>query len=279
MSAKFKGLSEQEKLQAENEFLKMKLMLEKGAKFGTTNDGELPGEIENYFLKTIMEYEKQFDEHKTIKVFDKIGRPAHFGPVAQIGNDEIDHAWKELNEYLSRYGIDLSVCSPNIPARELYRFATEELFDYEMDDMDIPGMTTAFIYDEFYPDPVYDNSKMVEYLFSEIFRKPDLFSEIQYETSGFIFNDRSYKDPKLFFEMINRFKSLFDEIILGECKIINCMVNDTYCEVNGNYCATAKSTSDKIVFQGGFKVELFLNDIGYWNFKKIRIDGFNPGVK
>src|ERR1035437_843918 len=123
MNEDFNHLSDEEKLKAENEFL-------------------------NY----IMAYEKQAVERKMIKIFDKIERPNHFKPVNEIPEDEIENAWNNLDEYLRKYSIELSVCSPNISDRELYRFTTEELFNHEMDDMNLPGMMSCFTYDEFYPD-------------------------------------------------------------------------------------------------------------------------------
>ena len=160
MNENFEPADEEENLKNENEFLKMKLMLEQGAQFGTIpSDNELPANIENEFLNYIMAYEKQAVERKMIKVFDKIERPNHFKPVNEIPDDEIENAWNELDAYLNKYDIDLAVCSPNISHRELYRFTTEELFDHEMNDMNVPGMTTCFTYDEFYPDHKYDNTR------------------------------------------------------------------------------------------------------------------------
>ncbi|MEJ0104654.1 MAG: hypothetical protein WDO19_19750 [Bacteroidota bacterium] len=95
-------------------------------------------------------------------MYDKIGKPRHFKPVNEIADDEIGNAWAELKDHLNKFSINLGVCSPNISVRELYRFTTEELFEHEMDDMDLPGWTTNFTYDEFHPDLVYDNSRMVE---------------------------------------------------------------------------------------------------------------------
>ena len=58
MNENFEQPSE-ENLKNENEFLKMKLMLEQGAQFGSmTGDGGLPAGTENQFLNYIMEYEK-----------------------------------------------------------------------------------------------------------------------------------------------------------------------------------------------------------------------------
>ncbi len=152
--------NEEENLKNENEFLKMKLTLEQGAEFGTMkSDSELPASVENEFLNYVMAFEKQAAERKTIKVFDRIERPEHFKAVNEITDDEIDNAWDELDAWLNKYHLDLAVCSPNISNRELYRFTTEELFDYEMDDIFIPGGMTCFTYDEFYPDHIYDNTR------------------------------------------------------------------------------------------------------------------------
>ena len=52
MNNDFENTQHNEDLQAENEFLKMKLMLERGAVFGSAEDKVLPPEIENTFLKT-----------------------------------------------------------------------------------------------------------------------------------------------------------------------------------------------------------------------------------
>ena len=61
MNENFESSDEEEKLKAENDFLKMKIMLERGATFGGDNS-ELPAEIENAFLNNVMAFEKQFEE-------------------------------------------------------------------------------------------------------------------------------------------------------------------------------------------------------------------------
>ena len=99
--------NEEEKLKNENQFLKMKLMLEQDAEFGSIkSDKELPAGVENEFLNYIMAYEKQAAERKMIKVFDRIERPEHFKPVNEIPENEIDNAWDELDKYLNKFNID-----------------------------------------------------------------------------------------------------------------------------------------------------------------------------
>jgi len=273
----FSSLNEEEKLKSENEFLKMKLMLERGASFGTGDDTALPASVENKFLNYIEEFEKQFEQYKTISVFERIKKPTIFKPVSEIPDSEIEQTWKELSDYLNKYGLSLDVCSPNISTRELYRFTTEELFKHETDDINIPGMMNGFIYDEFYPDPIYDNSRLVEQdLLKDIFRKDDLFYEIHYSKEGFVFNGLRYDDFKIYGEKINRFKSLFDQIELEECNIVDCTVNENESRVAGNYKAVAKMENTEAIFGGDFRIKLAVSELGYWDMKEIFIDGFNP---
>ncbi len=146
-----------------------------------------------------------------------------------------------------------------------------------MGDMDLPGWTNNYIYDEFHPDPVYDNSRLVqEDLFHDIFRKEELFCELQYVKEGFVFNNTEYKDYKPYFEMMSRFKSLFDEIELVEFNVTNCSVSTPNYEVHGNYEAKANSGTNEVIFRGNFKVELLFSELGYWDMKSIQIEGFNP---
>jgi len=281
MREDYSPMNEEENLRTENEFLKLKLMLEHGGQFGEMeqdSNTELPPEIENQFLNNVLAFEKQFSEHKVIKVYDKIGRPQHFRPVAEIADGEIAKAWDHLSDYLNDHGIDVSVCSPNISMKELYRFVTEELFDHETDDMNLPGWTTNFIYDEFHPDPIYDNSRLVEQdLFNDVFRKDDLFYGIDYSGEGFVFNEVYYSDFKLYSERINRFKSLFDEISVTEFNVGDCVVDENNCCVRGNYKAAASIGNSETVFSGGYVVKLVVGELGYWELKDIQISGFNPG--
>jgi hypothetical protein len=142
--------------------------------------------------------------------------------------------------------------------------------------MNLPGWSTNFIYDEFHPDAIYDNSRLVEQdLFDDVFRKNDLFSEIHY-TGRFVFNGKEYDGFKTFSEKINRFKSLFDEIEMTEYNVADCSVIENECYVKGNYKSTARIGMDETVFAGDFEVKLVFSELGYWDMKEIQINGFNP---
>jgi hypothetical protein len=273
----FNHLEGDEKLKAENEFMKMKLMLEKDASFGTGGEGVLPAETENEFLRNIIEFEKQFEEHKTIKVFDKIGRPAHFKPAAEIPDEEIDKAWDDLSDYLDKYGISLGACSPNISKRELYRFTLEELFDYEMDDMNIPGMMQGFIYDEFHPDPVYDNTRAAtDDCIKYILRQEPLEWTHHFSDDGLRLNGHYPLSIDELKNIVNRFKEAYNSLEINELEAGNCIIDDKLSTVTGTYAVTATIDTDKHLLSGNWKVIFHLDDEShYWYITTIEINGIN----
>ena len=267
--------SSEDSLEDENDFLKMKLMLENGAKFGTIDtDTELPPEVENMFLKNMMEFERQAAERKKIKVFDKIGRPANFRPVNQITESEIENEWKLLSEYLNQYSIDLDVCSPNISKRELYRFTTEELFDYEMDDMKIEGMTSGFIYDEFYPDHIYDNTRYaVDDCIKLIFGPTQIEFMPWLKRKNLSLNDHYPLSEEDFKKRINQFKDAYQDIKLNKLLGIDCEINENFCEVKGEYDITLVLSSEERRILGSWRVEFELDEDGdYWQIVSVQVE-------
>lgn len=271
----FDHLSEEDRLKAENDFLKMKLMLEKGATFGGNENNDLPAELENAFLNNVMAFEKQFDEMKTIKVFDKIGRPGHFKPVSEIPDAEISKAWEELLAYLNKYNIDLDVCSPNISDRELYRFTVEELFEHETDDMNLPGWTTNFIYDEFHPDPVYDNTRAAMHdCIGMILEKRPMEWTHHFIDEGLQLNSHYPLSKHDFKNIINRFKLVYDDIQIDEISVDNCSVDEKISTVTGAYAAMATLGKDRLPLSGNWKVVFHINEeIGYWYIAVVEMGG------
>jgi hypothetical protein len=270
------GEDQEEKIQEENEFLKMKLMLEQGAVFGKMDtDTELPANVENDFLNYIMAYEKQAAERKMIKVFDRIERPTHFKPVAEIPDNEIDTSWNELDSYLNKYNIDLAVCSPNISNRELYRFTTEELFDYEMNDIFIPRGMTCFTYDEFYPDHIYDNTRTALEDCIECILEKQSFSWMPMLTKENLrINDHYPLSEKEYVNIITRFKEAYEDIRVNDLTSIDCVIDDINCRVRGNYDVTLVLASEEIIVKGNWKVE-FIWDGDFWEIVNVQIEGIN----
>jgi hypothetical protein len=275
MQPDFQKFNEEEDLRTENDFLKMKIMLEKGGHFVGSDEHEVPPEVENHFLNNILAFEEQFEKGKRITVFEKIGKPGHFLPAAQIDDSRIDEAWKELDAYMREYSINLDVCSPNISARELYRFATEELFKHETDDINLPGWSTNFIYDEFYPDPVYDNTRSaVEDCIKVILRKDPMEWTHDYWHEGLRLNERyPLRDSELK-DVINRFKDAYDDLEVTELVSESCSVDKPQSVVTGFYSLEALTGREKIELKGSWKVVFrYDEDLEFWRITEVQIEG------
>lgn len=271
----FDHSTREDNLKAENEFLKMKLMLEHGAKFGSNGSNELPVELENEFLNNIAAFEQQFADQKMIKVFDKIGKPGHFKPVIEIPDNEIDSAWRELRNYLNDFSIDLDVCSPNISTRELYRFTTEELFEHETDDMDLPGWTTNFIYDEFHPDPVYDNTRTAtDDCIRSILEQDPFEWTHDFRDKNLRLNEHYPLSIEELKTIVNRFKAAYDNLEVIEIAAINCVVNAKGSYVTGSYMATVSIGDETLELSGHWKVVFELDEVsGYSFINEVSIEG------
>lgn len=277
MKQDYGDINNEEDLKAENDFLKIKLMLENGAEFGKMeNESELQADVENEFLNYVMAYEKQAAERKMIKVFDRIERPTRFKHVNEIPDTEIENAWDELDNYLNRYNIDLAVCSPNISNRELYRFATEELFEYEMNDIFIPGGMTCFTYDEFHPDHIYDNTRTaLEDCIQCILKKTAFNWMPMLKTEDLRLNDHYPLSEKEYLNIVNRFKEAYEDIQPNNFATTGCQIDDTNCEVTGTYDVTLVLPSEEVNIKGSWLVEFKFDDYGFWEIYHVHIEGIN----
>ena len=280
MEANFENLPEDEKLKAENDFLKMKMMLENGAHFGDMQGGNnsLDPAIENIFLRNVMAFEEKFaGERKVIKLFDKIGRPAQFEPVSKISANDFEIVWKELDDYLQMKNICLTALSPKVTAQELYRFTVEELFNEEMDDFDIDGFTTNFTYDEFYPDVEYENTNAaVDDCIKAILCKEPIGWMTHFKSYNLVLNNHVQLSEDEFKAKINSFKQAYDDINNIEVAVTAFNVQGNCCTVKGNYSCAAVVDKDTVQLSGDWEVAFERDtDLNYWNINNVQIAGIN----
>lgn len=138
----------EEQLRIENEILKLKLKAETGS--GVENpQNNIDPALENAFLKNVIEFERQFAKAKPTTVYELTGKP-DFPKASTLDDDQILETLENLTHILEEHQIEVDFLG-DYPEREKYRFITEELFQYESDDMFIPGMIQHFIYEEFHP--------------------------------------------------------------------------------------------------------------------------------
>ncbi len=273
MNPDFKHLNKKDAVTAENDFLKMKMMLERGAQFGGGHPDFSP-EMENEFLKSIMAIEAQFDAEKKIKLYDKIDRPTIFKPVAEITVSEIESAVDSILSWLSEYNISVSVDSPNVSLMEFYRFITEELFEFEMDDTGETDWVTAFSYDDFHPDLLYESETVAtDDCISLILQKEEVDYWDYFETANIRLNDHFPLSIEKFSELISKFKASYQDICLIDISTISSTQDDSTCKVTGTFSLQLSLLHEKIIKHGKWLVLLNAEDDKYCSINTVEIEG------
>lgn len=252
-----KNEEELEKLRMENELKKMKLMLEHGAVISEHSD-KFPIDplIENQFLNNIEAFEESYQNANRIILFDFIERP-YFIKVDAIPDTQISAELDRIMNILNENGIQLDTLC-DVEEREIYRFVTEELFVYEMDNMRIPGMMNCYIYEEFHPNHEYDiREHSIDGIKSFLNKKTNFYTSF--------FTKEAEEDVYL-----KHFRDAFKSFSLKQLEITNLKFDEEKASVNFeiNFTGKIEGSTEKQRFAGEGSMEL-LYQYDYWCIQKI----------
>ena len=275
MKDEYSHLDPSEALKVENEVIKMKLMLEHGAEFRyEAGAAPISPETEHEFLNYIMDFEKQEALAMERTVFEVLGSPRHFPEVDEVGEDRIREVLEELMAFMVKRGIELSVLSPNVGYREIYRFITRELFAHRMLHINMPGMVTCFIYDEFHPDHPYENSRMaVNECMKDIFSTHELQWTFQYEPLMDL-NGREGLPLDDFRKAVNGFKKRYGSIEPLVIDVEDCEIHGDACVVSGRFEICFTNLGEHMLKTGIWSVRLrYRADMGLWMICGVQAEG------
>ena len=156
-----------ENLHIENEILKLKMQAESNAFIVT--DKDIPPDIEQIFLKNVQAFEEAYQNVQQIKVYDYIKRP-EYKPSFMLNDEEIEAELVRLTELMNLNNLCLHVEGRYEPST-IYQFITEELFQNEIDDMQLPGLIQNFSYEEFHPNHQLDIQRRTMDFFENWFER------------------------------------------------------------------------------------------------------------
>jgi hypothetical protein len=275
MRDEYRHLDQREALKVENEVIKMKLMLEHGAEFsGNESAPPLSPETEHQFLQYILEVERKESMAREVTVFEIIGSPSEFPSSGLVKEDGIKDLLQRLLQRMKQHGIELTVFSPNVTPRDIYAFVTTELFAHRMLHIQMPGMVTCFIYDEFHPDYPYENSRTaVNECLKEIFCSRDLQWVFQYEQ---ILQLNAYENLSIdqFRRTVNAFKKRYRNIEPLVLDVTDCKLSDEHCEVTGRFEVCFSTADEHLLKTGTWKVAYhYWKEMDIWMIYEVYLEG------
>jgi hypothetical protein len=259
----------QEKLKQENELKKLKLRAEFGAKFmeDDQENSDIPAEVESQFLDYVQKFEEAAARKEVKKVKEVLGNPS-FKKAAQLNDQQLKQELDKVLEFMNLHNLQLDVIY-EVEDREIYRFITEELMGEEIDIIEVPGMNTCFIYEEFHPNHEEDLKRE-----SEDFLKMLLKQDFEYINFHCANKLILHEKEMPLDEFIDRATELFetkDEIILPEVEVKNIEIEKEKAKVScliqfDNVSENRASRQQKL------EAEVFhYFEYGFWNLNQVKI--------
>ncbi|MFI5132477.1 MAG: hypothetical protein ACHQFX_20910 [Chitinophagales bacterium] len=186
-----------------NEILKLKLMAERGARFGD-NDKEIPAEIEEEFLKNVEAFEAAFDKAMPVTIYECIGQPT-YKKVDELKEEEVQPETERLMTLLHAKNILLYVMG-EYDLSIIYKFITEELFQEEIRPVDHPGYLHNYVYEEFHPNHHVSIGLTAQQFLSHWFEKGFDEKASEFATQIITANARTFSRS----EMVDKLRKCLD---------------------------------------------------------------------
>jgi hypothetical protein len=242
------------------------------------DDHELPPEVENDFLKQVQIFEEAWQNVKQVAVYELIGRP-DYKKEESLSDAEIEPELENLHQLLNEHNMSLNVIG-EYPPRVIYKFITEELFVHQTDDLNLPGWSTNFIYEEFHPNHSLDiENRANEFIQSWLEKR---FCEYSWELADdFVLPDGRILSKELLLSKFNVIFESFAEFRNGKSKINDISFQWDDQQQNGighadgflRYEAVLEN-SEMMNISGEFKLYMS-NESGWWKIFYFDFPGFS----
>lgn len=265
-------LNRDDELHAENNLLKLKLGLEYGMEM--TEVSPLSPDVENHWLKSVYAWESAYKNAKRVKLYDYIGRPA-FPKWDSLTPEQVSRELERIHTIMENNSVHLSsICKYDDTT--IYKFITEELFEHEMDDMRVLGMTCHFTYEEFHPNHDYEIRERAADFVRKIFRK-----QWNQEYDGIILSDKIFfsgatYDRKGISTIVSTFQDAHSSLRLHKFDTHDVVIEPDYVKASviADLSAMGKmKDGEKVRYIGAcsFKLE---REYDYWQISDFSIPGF-----
>lgn len=273
MDEDFDDLSPEERLEAENNLLKAKLIAEEGALFYEKEDQSLDPYLENQFLKHIALFEKALKNAGKVRIYDFIGAP-QFIAASELSGSKLKKELKRMISILEDNGLEVYFLNDcDLVTR--YKFITEELFNHKIDNIRIEGTSCSFIYEDFHPNHEQDIKQAASDFLDDLFEQPCNPYNKFHLMNDMLSRDNLPLTRDEFIKAIVLFQIEWKEfmVTMKELQEIHFDIERRSAKVVLKLDYVAGSGEKAKRFSG--LAQLFFNyEEGYWRIKKTDIPGF-----
>ena len=272
--------NEDNKLTIEEQLELQKLRMK--AKFGSLCESQnnMNAKAELAWLQHIEKFEDAINGNCKVSVKEVLGE-LKIKPFAEIPKEKLENELDELLNKMASKGIDLSILAET-PASDIYNFITNELLDYEMDDMRGTGYTTHFTYEDFHPNDKYDIERTIENWITGLC-SIEFYEHIEIELFDEVETLEGHKlTRKEMMNSIRPFGEYYENIKIKEQAegyfTINDEKTDAVFKAFISYTVSTRESKDIHRFEGNSSFELKRDDLGYWGICKFSIPGLSQGT-
>lgn len=264
--------------------LKRNALMEKyGAVFG--GESSLDPELEAQWLDYLEAFESRYENAARITLFKLVGEPT-FKPLNELTDEEFPKELDRLYQLLIEHEISFDTLA-DVDDREIYRFIIEELFYEEMDDLQIPGLMSCFIYEDFHPNATLDIELAIDTFFISTLGKDDNISGTGYDftyidTENYL-NAEGKEIPKEQIErQITNFLKSFDSFEIIKRDVVDFQVNedetDAIVKMDMAYIAWIEKGKAHEKYSGIAVLKLQPSPYGGWGIYQIDMPGWLGGI-
>ncbi|WMN12795.1 hypothetical protein QYS49_34640 [Marivirga salinae] len=259
----------QEELRQENELKKLKLRAEFGAKFmdDDKENSDIPAEVESQFLDYVQKFEESASKKGVKKVKAILGNPK-FKKLEDLDEATLSQELDKVMEFMALHNIQLDVIY-EVDKSEIYRFIIEELLEEDMNVVDIPGMNTCFIYEEFHPNHAEDLKRESEEFLKKLIKQD--FEFINFHCADRLIYDQKEIPLDQFIEKAIELLEAQNEIILPEVEVKNVEIEKDKAKVS---CVIQfeNVSENQANRQQKLEAEVFhYFEYGFWNLNQVKI--------
>jgi hypothetical protein len=247
------------------------LELEHGATFSPETESKLPPEVESQWLDHIWNFEEMSKNAGKITVYERIGKP-EYKLSEELSPDELEAELDRILDLMAQNDVILDIICDYEP-RVIYRFVTEELFPYEMDDLRMEGMRTHFIYEEFHPNHDYDIRERTKDAVRALLREPekDAFYNFCFEKT-FVTADGRVLDREAASEKFEQFRQAYDSFRLHSLDLLSNEFDETSATVVFSIDYEAFLAGEPVPFKGNGTARL-VYEYGGWGVNGLEMPG------